>query len=120
MDDRARGPSYSSPPLTANSTAKPYDPGFSDAKGFVNVRPACELCEVNAGVDYMSGPHIHTFLGSARAQGFDKGEDAEFGGIDCRVVEVGLVWAMVWSWQLTWVGMVMAALSAGLWRCRQE
>ena len=34
-------------------------------------------------------------------------------------VEVGLVWAMVWSWQLTWVGMAMAALSAGLWRCRQ-
>ena len=84
MDDKARGPSYSSPPSTTNSTAKPYDPGFSDAKGFVNVRPACELCEVNASVDYMSGPHIHTFLGSARAQGFDKGEDAEFGGIDCR------------------------------------
>ena len=73
MDDKARGPPYSSPPSTTNSAAKPYDPGFSDAKGFVNLRPACEICEVNAGVDYMSG-----------AQGFDKGENAESGGIDCR------------------------------------
>ena len=67
-------------------------------------------------MDYMSGPRIHTFLSRARGsptswlKGSIKERMRDLVALIVAMVGVGLVWAMVWSWQLTLVRMAMPPL----------